>query len=76
MRTLQGMLRLRGRLFMAEYAVTVWDTSANAPYLKYKYSDVEIGKYVARRMQLHYVEEWGEDSPYSVHLNKLEGDDE
>jgi hypothetical protein len=57
---------------MDEYSVTVWDKSVNEPYLVYKYADVETGKYVARRMNVHYVEEWGEDSPYSVHLKKRE----
>ncbi len=57
---------------MDEYAVTVWDKSVNEPYLVYRYTDVETGKYVARRMNVHYVEEWGEDSPYSVHLKKRE----
>jgi len=54
------------------YSVTVWDNEANAPYFRYFYGDVEAGKYVARRMKVHYVEEWGENSPYSVHLNKVE----
>lgn len=57
---------------MDEYKVIVWDKQAQLPYHILFYNDEETAKYVARRMKLHYVDEWAPhgETVYEVRLHK------
>ena len=54
------------------YVVTIWDKRVNEPYHSMRYEDKETAQYVARRMKIHYVDEWGEHgaSIYEIRLQK------
>jgi hypothetical protein len=60
---------------MAEqYRVTVWDKKANDPYYVLEYDELETAQFVARSMQRHYIDDWGEhaSSTYEVRLHRYE----
>ncbi len=58
------------------YRVTIWDKKANDPYYKLDYEDIETAQHVARRMQKHYIDDWGGHaaSIYEVRLQKIKGE--
>lgn len=58
------------------YRVTIWDKKVNEPYYILEYEDKETAQYVARRMQQHYIDEWGEhaESHYEVQLHRIQGE--
>lgn len=80
MRTSQGMRVLRGKLCMDEYRITVWDKQAKDPFYIVKHHDMETAQQVARNLQRHYVDDWGEHgkSMFEIHLHRMpkEADDE
>lgn len=57
------------------YRVTVWDKQANDPYYILEYENEDTAKYVARRMKVHYVDEWSPhgETIYEVRLHKIPG---
>lgn len=61
---------------MDSFKVTIWDKQANNPYHVLRYNDEETAKYVARRMKLHYVDEWAPhgETIYEVQLQKMRGE--
>ncbi len=62
---------------MAEqYRVTVWDKQANDPYYVLEYDELETAQFVARSMQRHYIDDWGQHaaSIYEVRLQKIKGE--
>ena len=69
----QDMLLLHGKLCMDKYRVTVWDKQADDPYYVLHYDDKETAQFVARSMQRHYIDEWGEHgkSVYEIRLQRL-----
>ena len=58
------------------YRVTVWDKKANDPYYVLNYEEMETAQHVARMMQRHYIDDWGEhgQSIYEVRLQKMQGE--
>ena len=71
-----AMQQQPGRLCMDNYRVTVWDKQANDPYYVLDYDNEETARYVARRMRVHYVDEWAPhgETIYEVRLQKMRGE--
>ncbi len=62
---------------MAEqYRVTIWDKKVNDPYYVLEYDELETAQFVARSMQRHYIDDWGEhgQSIYEVRLQRMQGE--
>ena len=59
---------------MDRYRVTVWDKKANDPYYVLEYADAEDAKHVARSMQRHYIDDWGDHGRehYEVRLHRIQ----
>lgn len=78
MPTLLDTQQQPGRLCMDNYRVTVWDKQANDPYYVLEYDNKETAQYVARRMKVHYVDEWAPhgETIYEVRLQRMRGEND
>lgn len=59
---------------MDKYRVTVWDKKANDPYYILEYNNEDDAKHVARSMQRHYIDDWGDHGRehYEVRLHRIQ----